>query len=284
MWVLELGKIRALMAVISAGLLFAALYMFAVRAITDRYARVKEEMSCRLYRAMKKSKYNLFSYEYYQERLDAWGVTYYTKGRLTPLGYISGKLLGAVMGFTAGLMFHPVIGVCLAAAVYYLPDRLADSRNRRDNEAMLGSIKAVYDVIYLQTSAGEYITAALVDAYRAVIHPRLKAALIELTGDIIASNELAVSMEVFGRKFNNESIYNLVVIVKQLVESGISDAMLRDIKKQLVVLEESCNRHEQERTERLGNACVFACFFCLMGVLVLVSVEWLLSSADMLIR
>ena len=283
MWVLEFGKIREVTAVLSCMMLFAALYMFAARAITDRYVRVKEEMSCRLSDAMKNSKYNMFSYEYYQERLDAWGVTYYTKGRLTPLGYISIKLLCSVLGLVAGFIFQPVIGIVFAAAAYHLPDWLADYRNNKDNDAMLGSIKAVYDVIYLQVSAGEYITAALVDAYRAAAHPRLKAALIELTGDIIASNELAVSMEVFGRKFNNESIHNLVVIVKQLSESGTSDAMLQDIKKHLTVLQESCNRREQERTERIGNACVFACFFCLMGVLVLVSVEWLLNSADMLI-
>lgn len=283
MWVLEFGKIREVMAVLSCMMLLAALYMFAARAITDRYIRVKEEMSCRLSDAMKNTKYNMFSYEYYQECLDAWGVTYYTRGRLTPLGYISVKLLCSVLGLATGFIFHPVIGIVLAVAAYYLPDWLADHRNNKDNDAMLGSIKAVYDVVYLQVSAGEYITAALVDAYRAAVHPRLKAALIELTGDIIASNELAVSMEVFGRKFNNESIHNLVVIVKQLTESGTSDAMLRDIKKHLAVLEESCNRHEQERTERIGSACVFACFFCLMGVLVLVSVEWLLNSAGMLI-
>lgn len=283
MFVSELAKIRAVLPVISAVFLFAALYMFAAKAITDRYIRVKDEMSSRIYDAMKRTKYSFFSYECCQERLDAWGVTYYSKGRITPLRYVCSKLVSTVCGAVLGLLLHPMAAAVLAVGMYYIPDYLTEHRNKRDNERMLASIKAVYDVIYLQTGAGEYITVALVDAYRAAVHPRLKTALLELTGDIIASNELEVSIEVFGKKFDNESIRNLVVIVKQLVQSGTSEAMLKDIKKHLTVLEESCNRHEQERTERLGNACVFACFFCLMGVLVLVSVEWLLGLTDMLI-
>ena len=127
----------------------------------------------------------------------------------------------------------------------------------------------VYDVVYLQTDAGEYITRTLIDAYRVAAHPRLKAALITLTGDIMSSNDLLVSIEVFGGKFDNENIDNLVATIKQLIKNDASTAM------------ESSNRYEQERTRRMGDVCLFAIFICMMGVLVYASAKGLLESVRM---
>ena len=216
-----------------------------------------------------------------KKRLDALGITYYSRGKVTPKTFVAGKLVCAVMGLMVGFMFNPFLAVVGAAAGFFLPDMRASLRNKRDNEKMLGSIMDVYDVVYLQTNAGEYITRTLIDAYRVASHPRLKAALIALTGDIISSNDLATSIEAFGEKFDNENIANLVVIVKQIMRNGVSEAMLSDIRQHLATLMQSYNRYEQERTKRMGDICMFAVFFCMMAILVYASVAGLLESAKL---
>lgn len=259
---------------------FLLMYMFAADAVADRYELVRRRLAGSLLGAMNRAgENNIFSYEYIQTRLDAWGVTYHSKGRITPPVYLCGKLFCGAAGLVVSLMLNPAFMPVCAAAAFFYPDIHARMRNRDDNEKMLASIMDVYDVVFLQLNAGEYITQTLIDAYRVAAHPRLKAALMTLTGDILSSNDLIVSMEVFGGKFENENINNLVVIVRQIVENGLSPAMLSDIRRYLLTLQESYNRYVQERTRRLGDVCLFAIFFCIMAVMVYASVKGLLDSA-----
>lgn len=276
----NIAYIRSALMIVVLLLFFLSMYLFAAHAIVDRYMLARHSLYSKLSAAMMGAdKDNIFSYEYIQKQLDAWGVTYYSKGRITPLVYLCGKVFCAAAGFAAGLMFSIVFAFVFAVAAFFYPDFHAKLRNRRDNEKMLPSIMDVYDVVFLQTDAGEYITRTLIDAYRVAAHPRLKAALITLTGDIMSSNDLAVSVEVFGGKFENENIDNLVVTIKQLMENDASTAMLEDIRRYLKILMESSNRYEQERTKRMGDVCLFAIFICMMCVLVYASAKGLLDSA-----
>ena len=92
------------------------------------------------------------------KRLDALGVTYYSRGKITPRTFIAGKMLCAAAGFILGLILNPPMAIVFAVPAFFYPDIRAIARNRRDNMKMLGSIRDVYDVVYLQTNAGEYIT------------------------------------------------------------------------------------------------------------------------------
>lgn len=69
-------------------------------------------------------------------------------------------------------------------------------------------------------------------------HPRLKAALMDLTGDIASTNNLVLSMEMFDSKFDNDNIHNLVVLVRQLSDTGSVAGLLSDIKNVSI----SCRR------------------------------------------
>ncbi len=274
--------IREIMLGIVIVLFFLSMYLFAEHAIADSYDIVREQLKNRMSYAMSRADKNkFFSYEYIKQRLDAWGVTYYSKGKITPLVYLSGKVFCAAAGFAVGLMFGMAFAPVFAVAAYFYPDIHAKLRNRRDNEKMLESIMDVYDVVFLQTDAGEYITRTLIDAYRVASHPRLKAALITLTGDILSSNDMLVSIEVFGGKFENENIDNLVVTIKQLMENDASMSMLEDIRRYLGTLMESSNRYKQEHLKRMGDICLFAIFFCMMAVLVYASVKGLLDAAGL---
>ena len=172
--------------------------------------------------------------------------------------YLSYKIAALAAGFAVGMMFNPLIGVIFAFLGYIIPDKVIEQRNREDNQKMLGSIMNIYDVMLLQINSGEYITQVLVDAYRVSTHPRLKMALMELTGDIVSTNDTVLSMEMFDGKFDNENIHNLVVLVKQLTETGSVAGLLGDIKKRLEKLQESYNSNERTRINRLIAACTAA--------------------------
>lgn len=245
---------------------FIMLAVFSSTAWRDKYSMIKNTIESSVMNVMQRNKNtrSMFSYEYCKERLDRSGVTYYSRGHVTPLVYLVYKvgciIAGIVLTFTSG-----ITGILLAVAAYVIPDYLAKSRNTHDNRQMLGGIMDVYDVILLQVNSGEYITKILVDAYMVAKHPRLKAALMELTGDIIVSNDLAASMELFGKKFDNDNINNLVVLVKQLADTGVSEDMIKDIRNYLAILQENYNKYEQDSIEHKCSACTIAVFICLVG-------------------
>lgn len=241
---------------------FIMVYMYG--AVKDAYKRAHEQ----LVNAMKRSTgKNIFSYNYQAKRLNNLGVTYYSHGRITPVVYLIYKILILVTGLAAVIMSDPLMGIILAVSGYLLPDMFMELRNKEDNEKMLGSIMDIYDVMLLQINAGGYITQVLVDAYRVTTHPRLKAALMELTGDILTTNDLVLSMQVFEDKFDNENIHNLTVLVRQLSETGSASGLLSDIKKRLNILQESYNSSERTRVNRLIAVCTAAIAFAAIAVL-----------------
>lgn len=241
---------------------FIVVYMYG--AVKNAYIRAHEQ----LINAMKNnSGRNVFSYNYQMQRLNRLGVTYYSHGRVTPTVYLTYKILALIAGFSAGMLFDPFAGIILGVLGYIVPDRLIEARNTEDNEKMLGSIMNIYDIILLQINSGEYITQVLIDAYRVSTHPRLKTALMELTGDIVSTNDLVLSMQMFDDKFENENIHNLSVLVKQLSETGSVSGLLSDIKKRLNKLQESYNDSERTRVNRLIAVCTAAIAAAVIAVL-----------------
>lgn len=232
---------------------FIILYMYG--AIGNAYKRARLQLINAMQRNTGR---NVFSYNYQARRLNKLGVNYYSHGRVTPVVYLLYKIGALMAGFTVGMMLNPLAGLFFAGIGYFVPDKAIEYRNREDNRKMLGSIMNIYDVILLQINSGEYITQVLIDAYRVSSHPRLKTALMELTGDIVSTNDMVLSMEMFDDKFDNENIHNLVVLVKQLSETGSVAGLLSDIKKRLAKLQESYNSSERTRINRLIAVCTAA--------------------------
>lgn len=269
---------------VSIILFFFYMRKYVMEGAYDRYLLVKKEMMDRLSLAMNKNTgKNIFSYSYQKKRLDAYGVTYYSKGRITPLNYLMYKIVAMAAVFVAGMSKGLPAAILLMIVVWIIPEWYIKERNRRDNEKMLGSLMAVYDVILLQINSGEYITQILVDAYRVAAHPRLKAQLICLTGDIMCTNDLALSMELFAGKFANENIDNLVILVRQLMDTGTTSRMIGDIRKNLSFLQKSYNEYERQKVARQGNACAIAMFIVIMGMIAYLSMVSLSDAAKLLI-
>lgn len=257
---------------------FINIYMYGAVKNAYRMARLQLVSAMKLNRGR-----NVFSYNYQSQRLGKLGVTYYSHGKVTPTVYLTYKITALIAGFVTGMLFNPVIGVVMGITGYIMPDKLIEARNRQDNEKMLGSIMDIYDIVLLQINSGEYITQVLIDAYRVSTHPRLKEALLELTGDIISTNDLVLSMQMLDNKFDNENIHNLVVLVRQLTETGSVSGLLSDIKKRLANLQESYNSSEQTRINRLIAVSVAAIAAAALGVLLYALSMGIADSAKLLL-
>lgn len=260
-------------------LAFILTYMYG--AIRSAYQRAKLQ----LVSAMQHNKgHSVFSYNYQAQRLNKLGVTYYTHGKVTPLVYLTYKIAALTAGFIIGMMFNFPLGIVLAFIGYIIPDKLIEQRNKDDNKKMLSSVMNIYDIMLLQINSGEYITHVLIEAYRVTTHPRLKAALMELTGDIASTNNLVLSMEMFDSKFDNDNIHNLVVLVRQLSDTGSVAGLLSDIKKRLDKLQESYNSSERTRINRLIAVSTAVIAFAAVAVLGYAFVLGIADSAKLLTR
>ena len=270
-------SMMAVMLAVITGLLFLVFIIVYLAGATDSYkqtaARIKEGIVKAYNDSTRTEKFRL-SYNSRKEELDRLGVTYYSKGKITPLvvmiykmavPFIAVLFAVTVNGVRRGL-FVPVLAAAVAV-LYAAPKQLAKQRNKKDNERMLGSIIDIYDIILLQLNSGEYITQVIIDAYRVATNRRLKAALIELTGDIMLSNDLIVSMEIFGSKFDNSNIANLVALVKQMAETGATADMLSDINRRLFNLQKNYNAYRKERVNTLGYSCAFAMFVVIVSIM-----------------
>ena len=234
-------------------LFFLMLYFYIFNSVRDIYKVVRQRVHDQIDLVMTRNKSGTFSYDAQKDRLDRLGVTYRTKGKVTPLVYLSYKFLIVILGFLLGLLGNIMLGFLFGVVGWFLPDFLSSRRNKKDNEEMLPSIKAIYDVILLQLPSGVSITRILLDTYQVVKYPRLKDALLVLTGDIVYTNDLNVSIEAFSSKFQNENIQEFVVLVKQLAETGAAKEMLADIKKHMNTLQDSYNDLRRRQVQQIGD-------------------------------
>lgn len=261
------GGIKAALVITLCVLFFLILYRFAAAAIRDRYRYMKEKVGTGVLDYMKNSKWNGFNYDYLQKFLDSVGATYYSKGKITPLTYMTYRLLSLIAGFIIGVRITPAAGLILAAAACFMPETVMKLRNERDNHEMLQDIMCIYDVVFLQTSSGTYISQILIDAYMVVENARLKGALLELTGRIKETNDIAASLEVFNSRFDNEHLWNLTTAIRQSVENGNSVQMLTDIRKYMASLQKSYNEQEKDRISRRNNIFKIALFIGIIAIL-----------------
>ena len=90
-------------------LLFVFLYKYGAEASRRRYQTVLEKIRYESNKYMHNTKFNRFNYELIEEKLSRTGATYYTKGKLTPLFYVSLKTLSTLVGLILGTYFFNIL-------------------------------------------------------------------------------------------------------------------------------------------------------------------------------
>lgn len=195
---------------------------------------------------LKTSKFKAFNYDEIHMYLNKSGVYFMTKYKITPLSYMVAKIVFATLAFLLGMSLNVWAGLIATFIGYFSIEFIINESDKSDNKKMLDDIKQVYDTLRIQTKAGVYITSVITDCYLVVQNPRLKDALLKLTSDIAAKNDMESSLDNFRAKFNNEYIDTLVIIIKQSMQTGQASKMFEDIRNQITDIEAAMVLNEKK--------------------------------------
>lgn len=240
--------IKILMAIIVI-LAFAFIVAFTRNQyLIEKYNEKFNQSMTDIEKSMQTQKWKSLNYEYIKERLRKNGINFKFKN-IDPLKYI---LINVCLSVFIG-WFCSLINLWLAIPGLFIGYKLFDwyitYSNSSDNKDMMMDIKSVFTTLKMQTQAGMYITSALTEAFTIVKNPRLKSAILELSGDIINNKSISTALDTFNGKFNNTYIDSLAVIIKQSSESGKASSSFKDIEVQLDEIQSAIVLEEKKRIQ-----------------------------------
>ncbi len=173
-----------------------------------------------------------------QSRLSRYGAGFHYGRHIHPVSYCMIRMLLCLTGILVVGNVDITLGIFCGLAFYFLPDMLLLYLNKKDNARMLPEIKLMYHTMELQIKAGVYVMDALAECYGSVAHKRLKAALLDLAGDIAIRADVYDALGSFQAKFENSHINALCVTICQALESGQAVELLRDLGEQVKDMEQ----------------------------------------------
>lgn len=179
-------------------------------------------------RHIKERKGILLDYQKIQGFLCQNGASFHYGSWIEPIRYMALRLVTAGLCLLAGSSQGIGWGCGAMLVGFWLPGMMLTYLNSRDNERMLPELKLVYHALAIQMKAGVYVTDALAECYGSVQEPRLREALLELSGDIVMKADIEESLERFRGKFNNQYVDSLCITILQALESGQAVELLKD--------------------------------------------------------
>lgn len=201
------------------------------------------------------------------QRTEKWlrrnGAAFHYGRRIDPARFLAVRIVLALLGLLALSRVSVWAGIGGLVCLFFLPVLLLDYLNRRDNEKLLPELKLVYHALEIQIQAGVYVTDALSECYGSVQEKRLRAALLDLAGDIVMKADIYEALDRFQNRFDNRYIDSLCITILQALESGQALALLGDISEQIKDMEETV-------LERKKGALDRSITFYQLGVLTIV--------------
>ena len=113
-----------------------------------------------------------------------------------------------------------------------------------------------------------FLTSAIVECYKNTRNRRLKKALYEMSGQIIAKNDLAETIDAFNLKFKNKYIDNLCIILKQALDSGKTVEIMQSIQDQLTDMQDAVNLQIKNKLSAKVTAIMLLIFAVTMTLAV----------------
>lgn len=248
--------------------------------VRKRYQSFVDKNKNAIINSMKVTKNKLFNYDEMLMFIKRSGLSAMSGDKITPLGYIFIKFASAIFCLIFGLQIGIVYGIALLPLGYFLPELIVNESNKSDNKQMLDDIKNIYDTLRIQTKAGVYITSVITDCYLVVKNKRLKKALLKLTSDIAAKNDIEESLDEFRNRFSNEYIDTLVIIIKQSMQTGQAAKMFDDIRGQIADIESAIIQQEQVRIRKNITICQVMLYCSIIITALYVAFSSLQSNLD----
>lgn len=204
------------------------------------------------------------------------GYKYYYSN-MQPYEYISTKIYSSIFCTIIGVLVASIIystGIVIGGIIggiigYNLLDMYTNHLDKKDNDKIADDVRIILAAMRVQGSANIYITDILQECYYEIQNKRLKAALLEFTGDIRAKKDIGYTVDLFGNKFNNKYIDSLCVVVKQQLKSGKSENMIEYINKQMLSMQKEMIVRDKRLVEQdkiVSTFIVFALVFAFIFV------------------
>lgn len=231
----------------------------------------KEQMEQLLEASVQRLKGKKKWYENRKLYLSRMGINYRLGKEVLPEEYLLLQLLsGSVCGLLAMILFG-LPGILGLPIGFFLPGFVFENMNDKDNQRILNEVKGIYDTIQIKTQGGMFLTSAITECYRNTRNKRLKKALLEMSGQIIAKNNLTETIDEFNMKFKNKYIDNLCIILKQSLDSGKTVEIMESIQDQLSDMQEAVNLQTRNRLESRVMLEMVLVFIILIFICVFVS-------------
>lgn len=234
-------------------ILFCGCYVSLMGILAHRARKVqirinwRDQMDRLLEASGGKLKKNQQRYEKKKVYLSQIGAAYLIGRTVLPEEYLLFQIsLAILFGMLGGSCFGG-IGLLGSVVGFFAPTVLLNVLNDRDNKRILRDIKGIYDTILIKTQGGMFLTSAIMECYKHTRNRRLKRALYEMTGQIIARCDLLETIDAFRLKFRNQYIDNLCIILKQSLDSGKTVEILQSIQDQLSDMQNAVNLQMRNR-------------------------------------
>lgn len=217
------------------------------------------------------------------QRTEAWlrrsGGSYHYGKWITPITYLTMRILAAVAGAIGGAAIAPCWGVLAAMVLFWLPGGMLGWLNRNDNIRLLPELKLVYHALEIQIRAGVYVTDALAECYGSVREKRLRAALLDLAGDIVMKADIYEALERFQGKFENPYVDSLCITILQALESGQAVELLGDISEQIKDMESRVLERRKAALDRKITFYQLGILAAVLGVVLYACVTHMYTAA-----
>lgn len=220
-------------------------------------------------RAFKNIHDGYFSFERIETHLQKKGAVHMFGAAANPVNFLLLKLLilFSVAFIGIALKYQIIAIILFALAATFIPDIFLNLSDDSDNKELLCDIQCLYDTLKIETHAGVYLTQALSECYLVVQNKRLKSALIDLTNEILAKNNIEAALDVFEKQFDNQYISMFAIILRQSLESGQSAQMLADVSGELLNVQKAINLSIQESLDRKIQVLQLLLFVGMMAIL-----------------
>lgn len=252
-------------------IIFGVLTLRSLRKSEELHQKYKETMDRNrdnIIQGMKGSKIKSLNYAEMASWMKRSGFNYMSNNKISVIGYLGLRLALAFFCMIVGFSINLLGGFIGAIVGWMLIDFIVNQSDISDNKHMLEDIKTIYDTIRIQVKAGVYITQVLTDCYLVVENKRLKKALLELTSDLVAKNDVHESLEDFKDKFNNEYINTLVTVIEQSMQTGQSVKMFDDIRAQIEDIDMAMMLAEQNKIKSI----IIIVQFLIYGAIILLAI------------
>lgn len=226
-------------------------------------------------------KAGMLDYRKIKNFLNRNGAAFHYGSWMNPVSYMGIRIITGAAGLFIGVFYGMGYGVFMSVLFFQFPGWMLVYLNRRDNEQLLPELKLVYQALAIQIRAGVYVTDALAECYGSVREERLRAALMELSSDIVMKADMDDALERFQGKFDNRYVDSLCITMIQAMESGQAVELLADIAEQIKDMEVVVMNRRKSALDRSLTFYQLGILSAVLGVVLYACIGHMFTAAVM---